>query len=66
MEKAIVMETRDTEPPEIALYAPDLDPNERRVTVPNTQKSVHISGNAVDQSGVYEVLINGRDAISGW
>jgi hypothetical protein len=63
LEKAVVMETRDSEPPRFSLYTPDLDPNAKQVTVPNTQKSVYVSGNVVDQSGVYEVLINGRDAV---
>jgi hypothetical protein len=62
-EKAIVMENLDTEPPEFSLYTPALDSGGNLVTVPNTQKSIHISGNVFDQSGVYEVLVNGRDAV---
>ena len=63
VEKVIAMENRDTEPPEFSLYTPAPDSGENLVTVPNTQKSIHVSGNVFDQSGVYEVLVNGRDAV---
>ncbi len=55
--------SRDTEPPVIQIDNPEMDPHVKLASVSNTQKSAIVSGNVTDLSGVYEVLINGRDAV---
>lgn len=61
--KAGVIAGRDTEPPEILLDMQEFSAEVREIKVKNTQKSFKVSGSASDQTGVYEVLVNGRDAV---
>ncbi|MCK5793690.1 MAG: caspase family protein, partial [Anaerolineales bacterium] len=53
----------DRDAPEIAIISPGIRSDIRTVRVSNTQKSVHVIGKVSDLSGVYEVLVNGRDAV---
>ncbi len=63
VEKELLTATVDKEAPFIKLDYPVIDKDNKNVRVDNTTKRVAVSGNVLDQSGVYEVLINGRDAV---
>ncbi len=49
----------DTEPPLIALTSPQVEPGAR---VTHTEKDIDIAGLAEDDSGIYEILVNGEEA----
>lgn len=57
-EDEVVVRTNDVRPPEIELSRPGSSGD--RITVPS--KRVVVAGAVRDESGIYEVLINGEDA----
>ena len=63
VEQTATTVTRDSDYPVITLNAPEMDPEAKLVLVANTEKKVLVSGKVSDLTGVYEVLINGRDAV---
>jgi hypothetical protein len=60
--KTIARKERDNDAPEIIFYTPRTDKDNDYLTVSNETKLITVAGNVKDQSGVYEVLVNGRDA----
>ena len=49
----------DTQPPQIVLTAPRVDPGAR---VTHTDKEIKIEGIADDESGIFEITVNGEEA----
>ncbi len=58
--KAIASE--DKTPPEFAIISPVADADFKFSDVSNTDKKISIKGKSDDESGVFEVIINGKDA----
>lgn len=54
---------KDILPPEIRIYAPRIDQSTGYATVSNQTKRITVTGNVTDKSGVFEVLVNGKDAV---
>jgi len=50
---------RDTRPPEVTIISPAVTPG---MTTASEAKDLTIRGRATDESGVYEVLVNGEEA----
>lgn len=53
----------DRQAPDLRIISPGVRQGMSMVRVSNSQKSVVVTGQASDASGVYEVLVNGRDAV---
>lgn len=58
----VAMEPLDRSKPSISVLSPSLLSDNELTPVPNENKQLTLTGKVEDQSGIYEVLVNGKDA----